>query len=73
MNELSDILNRKREKRGSIDFDMPEAEAIVDEEGNPVLIRKAERLKSHKIIEEFMLLANKTVAEHIFWINYPCI
>lgn len=73
MDELSNILSLKREKRGSIDFDMPEAEAIVDEEGNPILIRKSERLKAHKIIEEFMLLANETVAEHIFWLNYPCI
>ena len=73
MNELSDILSNKRDKRGSIDFDLPEAEAIVDDEGFPVLIKKAERLKSHKIIEEFMLLANETVAEHIFWLNYPCI
>lgn len=73
MDELSDILNNRREKRGSIDFDMPEAEAIVDEEGNPILIKKSERLKSHKIIEEFMLLANETIAEHIYWLNYPCI
>jgi ribonuclease R len=74
MDELCDILNQqRRKKRGSIDFDMPEAEAIIDENGWPQTIKKAERLKSHKIIEEFMLLANETVAEHIFWLNYPCI
>jgi ribonuclease R len=73
MDELCDILNNKRRKRGSIDFDMPEAEAVVDKDGNPILIKKAQRLKAHKIIEEFMLLANETVAEHIFWLNYPCI
>jgi ribonuclease R len=74
MNELCDILNeQRRKKRGSIDFDMPEAEAIVDANGWPQTIQKTERLKAHKIIEEFMLLANETVAEHIFWLNYPCI
>lgn len=74
MDELCDILNeQRRKKRGSIDFDMPEAEAIVDANGWPRTIQKTERLKAHKIIEEFMLLANETVAEHIFWLNYPCI
>lgn len=74
MDELCDILNeQRRKKRGSIDFDMPEAEAIVDVNGWPQTIQKTERLKAHKIIEEFMLLANETVAEHIFWLNYPCI
>jgi len=73
MEELCDILIRRRDRRGSIDFDMPEAEAIVDENGDPLIIKKAERLKAHKIIEEFMLLANETIAEHIFWLNYPCI
>jgi ribonuclease R len=74
MDELCDILNQqRRKKRGSIDFDMPEAEAIIDEDGWPQTIKKAERLKAHKIIEEFMLLANETVAEHIYWLNYPCI
>ena len=65
MNELADILERKRLSRGSINFDMPEPRLILDENGIPVDVGKWERLKSHKLIEEFMILANETVAKFI--------
>lgn len=67
MRELSLILNKRRQERGSINFDFPEAKVIVDDLGNPIDIIKEERLISHKMIEEFMLLANETVAELAFW------
>ncbi len=63
--QLSRVLYRKRRSRGSIDFDMPEAKFSFDEEGLPSQIHKKERLDSNRLIEECMLLANKTVARHI--------
>ncbi len=63
MNELSDILISKRSNRGCVDFELPEAKAIIDEKSIPKAIEVQKRLKSHKIIEEFMLLANETVAK----------
>ncbi|MBS7297999.1 MAG: ribonuclease R [Eubacteriales bacterium] len=64
MNTLADILTEKRKKRGSIDFDLPEAKVSIDKNYKVGEVVARERLKSHKIIEEFMLLANETVAEH---------
>ncbi len=63
MKELSDKRRELRRKRGSIDFDLPESKIILDEEGNPVDITSYDRVDSTKIIEEFMLAANETVAE----------
>jgi ribonuclease R len=65
MNELFDILNRRRRRRGSIDFDLPEAEVILSEIGEIEAIVASERNVAHRIIEEFMLLANETVAAHL--------
>jgi len=64
MRELFDILNRRRRRRGSIDFDLPEAEVILSEIGEIEAIVASERNIAHRIIEEFMLLANETVAAH---------
>ena len=71
MQELSGILRERRKKRGSIDFDFPEAKLILDEEGKPLEIRPYERNVATKIIEDFMLLANETVAEDYFWRELP--
>ena len=69
--ELSDILRNRRHKRGSIDFDIPECEIIVDEKGKPVEIKPYDRNRATKIIEDFMLAANETVAEDYFWQELP--
>ena len=71
MYELADILRKRRFKRGSIDFDFPESKIILDERGKPVEIKEYERDNAHRIIEEFMLAANQTVAEEYFWQELP--
>ncbi|MBP3232884.1 MAG: ribonuclease R [Eubacterium sp.] len=71
MLELSRILRAAREKRGSIDFDVAETKIIVDENGVPVDIHPYERNDATKIIEDFMLIANETVAEQFFWADIP--
>lgn len=71
MRTLADILHRSREKRGSINFDFPEARIIVNDKGEPTDIVKEERKISHKIIEEFMLAANETIAQLAFWAEIP--
>ncbi|KAA5806679.1 ribonuclease R [Thermoanaerobacterium thermosaccharolyticum] len=71
MKDLAKILLERRKRRGSVDFDFEEAKIIVDEKGKPVDIVKVERNIAHRIIEEFMLVANETVAEHMHWINVP--
>ncbi len=73
MEELAAILRERRRKRGSIDFDFPETKVILDEEGQPVDIRPYERNVATKIIEDFMLIANETVAEDYFWQSRPFI
>jgi len=65
MHELFDILNQRRRRRGSIDFDLPEAEVILSDAGQIEAIVASERNVAHRIIEEFMLLANETVASHL--------
>jgi ribonuclease R len=65
MHDLFVILNARRKRRGSIDFDLPEAEVVMDESGLIENIIAAERNVAHRLIEEFMLLANETVAEYI--------
>jgi ribonuclease R len=65
MRELFEILNRRRHRRGSIDFDLKEPEIILDDEGMVEAIIAAERNVAHRLIEEFMLLANETVAQHL--------
>ncbi|HCA69012.1 MAG TPA: ribonuclease R [Lachnospiraceae bacterium] len=71
MLELSQILKKRRRKRGSIDFDFPESKIVVDEKGKPIDIQAYERNKATKIIEEFMLIANETIAEDFFWQEIP--
>lgn len=73
MEQLATILRKKRRKRGSIDFDFPEAKMILDEKGTPVEIRPYERNTATKLIEDFMLIANETVAEDYFWQELPFI
>ena len=71
MAELSRILREKRTQRGSIDFDFPETKMILDEDGKPIEIKPYDRNVATKIIEDFMLLANETVAEDYFWQEIP--
>ncbi len=71
MEELAAILRDKRKKRGSIDFDFPETKIHLDKEGHPVEILPYERNVATKIIEDFMLIANETVAEDFFWQQMP--
>ena len=71
MEELAGILREKRRKRGSIDFDFPETKILLDEKGRPVEVKPYERNVATKIIEDFMLIANETVAEDYFWQELP--
>ncbi len=71
MQELAEILRSKRKKRGSIDFDFPESKLILDKDGTPIEIKPYERNTATKIIEDFMLLANETVAQHFYWMEQP--
>ena len=71
MEKLAAILRKKRHKRGSIDFDFPESKISLDKEGHPIEIKPYERNVATKIIEDFMLIANETVAQHFFWMEIP--
>lgn len=71
MKELSHILRERRHRRGAIDFDFPEAKIILNESGEPVDIKAYDRNVATKIIEDFMLVANETVAEDYFWQEIP--
>ncbi|MFX3632492.1 MAG: ribonuclease R, partial [Candidatus Pristimantibacillus sp.] len=71
MEELAMKLRKKRMKRGAIDFDFQESKVIVDEQGKAIDIVKRERSIAEQIIEEFMLSANETVAEHFYWLRVP--
>lgn len=62
---LSLVLRRRREEQGSIDFDTSEQVFSLDENGVPVAVRPAERLDANRLVEEFMLIANRTVARHV--------
>lgn len=63
LDRIASLLRRRRAKRGSIDFDLPEARVVLSDEGEPVDIAKVERLSSHRLVEDFMLLANQVVAK----------
>lgn len=71
MKELADILRARRRQRGSIDFDFPESKIILDHKGKPVDIKPYERNGATRLIEDFMLVANETVAENYFWQELP--
>lgn len=71
MQELAGLLRERRRARGSIDFDFPETKVILDEKGEPVEILPYDRNTATKIIEDFMLIANETVAEDYFWQELP--
>lgn len=73
MREVALRLRSKRMKRGAVDFDFQESKVIVDEDGKPIDIIKRERSIAEQIIEEFMLAANETVAEHFHWLKVPFI
>ncbi|HYO76650.1 MAG TPA: RNB domain-containing ribonuclease, partial [Thermoanaerobaculia bacterium] len=71
MHALFEILRNRREQRGSIDFDLPEAEVMLDRTGEIEAIRPTERNVAHRIIEEFMLSANEVVARELVFANQP--
>ena len=71
MAKLAKILRNRRMTRGAIDFDFKESKVLVDEDGHPTDIVIRERSTAEKLIEEFMLVANETVAEHFHWLNVP--
>ena len=73
MADLAKILKSKRIDRGAIDFDFKESKILVDEEGWPTDVVIVERTVSEKLIEEFMLAANETIAEHFHWLQVPFI
>jgi ribonuclease R len=73
MAELFEILHQRRRRRGSIDFDLPEAEVILSEYGEIEAIIPSERNVAHRLIEEFMLLANETVAAHLVERDVPAL
>ncbi|MEK8132581.1 ribonuclease R [Paenibacillus filicis] len=71
MQELANKLRGRRMRRGAIDFDFQESKILVDAEGKPTDIIKRDRTIAEMIIEEFMLAANETVAEHFYWLKVP--
>ena len=71
MEKLSALLRGRRTKRGAIDFDFPETKILLNEKGEPVEIKPYERNVATKMIEDFMLAANETVAEDYFWQEIP--
>ncbi|MFX3673869.1 MAG: ribonuclease R [Paenisporosarcina sp.] len=73
MAELAGVLRQKRADRGAIDFDFKESKVLVNEEGWPTDVVIRERTIAERLIEEFMLAANETVAEHFHWMEVPFI
>jgi ribonuclease R len=71
MDELAKILRKARDDRGSLDFDFDEAYIILNEDGIPTSVETAERRVANRVVEEFMLIANETVAEHFYWMETP--
>ena len=73
MAELAQVLRNRRMSRGAIDFDFKESKVLVQEDGWPIDIVLRERTVAERLIEEFMLVANETVAEHFHWMELPFI
>ena len=71
MEELCIILREKRMRRGAIDFNFEESKIILNDLGKPVDIKPYDRAIANRIIEEFMLVCNETIAEHMYWTNLP--
>lgn len=71
MEKLSGILRERRQKRGAIDFDFAESKIILEPDGKPVEIMPYERNTANMLIEDFMLAANETVAQHFYWLDVP--
>lgn len=71
MGKVSALLRDRRMARGAIDFDFPESKILLDEKGAPVEIKPYERNDATRLIEEFMLAANETVAEEFYWLDLP--
>ena len=71
MDNLASLLRRRRHERGAIDFDFPESKIILDERGRPVAVRPYERNRATRLIEDFMLMANETIAEGVYWQELP--
>lgn len=71
MEELAELLREKRRERGSIDFDLPECKIILDKDGRVLEVKPYDRNVATRIIEDFMLAANETVAEHFYWLDVP--
>lgn len=71
MGELAALLRKNRMKRGSIDFDFPETKILLDKNGRPLEIKPYDRNTATKLIEDFMLIANETVAQEFFWQEIP--
>lgn len=71
MEELCNILREKRMRRGAIDFNFEESKIILNDLGKPVDIKAYDRAIANRIIEEFMLVCNETIAEHMYWTNLP--
>lgn len=69
--ELMEILNRKRESKGAIDFDFAEGKIYLDKDYKVIDIKKEDRRVANRLIEEFMILANETVSETYFWMDVP--
>ena len=73
MKELANIIRKRRERNGAIDFDTDEAKIIADSNGKPIDVVLRERSSGEKMIEDFMIAANETVASHIFYMGLPFI
>jgi len=73
MKELAEVLRGKRMRRGAVDFDFKESKVLVDEDGYPVDVVVRERTVAERLIEEFMLAANETVAEHFHHMDVPAL
>ena len=71
MKELADIIRKMKDERGQLDFEVDEAKVIVDEDGIPQDVILRDRGAGEKLIEDFMIQANETVATHIFYMNLP--
>jgi ribonuclease R len=73
MLELAQIVRTERESRGALDLDVPEAKILVDEQGKPTDVVLRERGEGERLIEDFMVVANETVASHVYWQSLPFI